>query len=223
MRGEREGKAQRGGELGAEQARAEDPDLDVGAGAGEGAHPLARLRLAEVAEQLDDVLGKAVGVAHQRAAERVGGRRVGPGRAPEPEVDPPGVERVERAELLGDDQRRVVGEHDPARADADRRRAGGDVSDRNRGRGAGDAGHVVVLGEPEAAVAPALGVPREVDGVARERRAASPPSTMGARSRTESGTTAANDSSRQARRWSRPRQRCPALNARGRRVARNRP
>ena len=104
----------------------------------------------------------------------MGGGRVCPGRAPEPEVDPPGVERVERAELLGDNQRRVVGEHDPASAHPDRRRAGSDVSDRNRGRSAGDAGHVVVLGEPKAAVAPTLGVAREVDGVGESARGVAP-------------------------------------------------
>ena len=32
----------------------------------------------------------------------------------------PGMQRLERAELLGDHERRVVREHDPARADADR-------------------------------------------------------------------------------------------------------
>jgi hypothetical protein len=38
-----------------------------------------------------------------------------------------------------------------------------------RGR-AGDAGHVVVLGEPEAAIAPALGVLREVERVRQRQR-----------------------------------------------------
>ena len=78
----------------------------------------------------------------------------------------PGIERLERAELLGDHQRRVVRQHDAAGADADRARAAGDVPDHHRGRRAGDAGHVVVLGEPEAPVAPALGVLREVERVA---------------------------------------------------------
>jgi len=68
----------------------------------------------------------------------------------------------------------VVGEHDPASAHPDRRRAGSDVSDRNRGRSAGDAGHVVVLGEPKAAVAPTLGVAREVDGVGESARGVAP-------------------------------------------------
>ena len=98
---------------------------------------------------------------------------VGAGRAAEAEVDAAGIERLERAELLGDHERRVVRQHDPARADADRRRAGGDVRDHDRGRGAGDAGHVVVLGEPEAPVAEPLGVLGQVERVRGARRRAS--------------------------------------------------
>ena len=44
VRGEGVGEAERRGELGAEQARAEHPDLDVGARAGDGADPRARRR-----------------------------------------------------------------------------------------------------------------------------------------------------------------------------------
>ena len=50
----------------------------------------------------------------------------------------PGKQRLERAELLGDHERRVVRQHDPAGADADRLGAAGDVGDHDRGRGAGD-------------------------------------------------------------------------------------
>ena len=46
----------------------------------------------------------------------------------------------------------------------------GDVRDDDRGRGARDAGHAVMLGEPEAMVAPALGVAREVERVAERLR-----------------------------------------------------
>ena len=60
----------------------------------------------------------------------------------------------------------VVGQHDPARPDADGRGAAGDVPDDDGGGGAGDAGQVVMLGHPEACVAPALGVPGQVEAVA---------------------------------------------------------
>ena len=77
----------------------------------------------EVALQLEHVLGESVrrvGVATQRP-QRV---LVGAGRAAEAEVDPARVQRRERAELLGDRERRVVRQHDPAGAEADACRCG---------------------------------------------------------------------------------------------------
>ena len=82
----------------------------------------------------------------------------------------PGKSDVERPELLGDDERRVVGQHDAAGADPDRRRAAGHMGDDDRRRRAGDAGHVVMLGQPVAVIAPALGVLREVERVAERLR-----------------------------------------------------
>ena len=70
----------------------------------------------------------------------------------------PGNSVVERAEGLGDLQRRMVRQHDAAGADADRRGGGGDMADDHRRGGRGDAGHVVMLGEPEAAIAQRLGM-----------------------------------------------------------------
>ena len=68
------------------------------------------------------VLREGVG-ARRVAAQRADRELVGARRAAEPEVDAARVERLQRPELLGDHERRVVREHDPARADADRRRA----------------------------------------------------------------------------------------------------
>ncbi len=65
------------------------------------------------------VLREAVGDIAERAAQRPRGALVGAGRAAEAEIDAAGIQRVERAELLGDHQRRVVGQHDAARADPD--------------------------------------------------------------------------------------------------------
>ena len=41
----------------------------------------------------------------------------------------PGIQRVERAELLGDHERRMVRQHDAAGADADGLRAAGHMAD----------------------------------------------------------------------------------------------
>ncbi len=198
MRGEGEREAHRPGQLGAEQAGAEDPDLEVGTAPRHGPHPLSGLGRTKVGEELVDVVGEAVRAADQRPAQRIGRRLIGPRRAPEAEIDPPGMKRVERAELFGDDQRRVIGEHDPAGADPDGRRAGGDMRDGDRGRRAGDAGHVVVLGEPEAVVAPALRVLRQIDGVAKRLGGVAP---LDDRRQIEDGQRnhGPNDSSRRGR------------------------
>jgi len=88
---------------------------------------------------------------------------VGSGRAAEAEVDPSRMQRRERSELLGNHERRVVRKHDPACPDPDRLRARGDVRYHDRSRRARDAGRVVMLREPEAAVAPAFRVAGEVE------------------------------------------------------------
>ena len=71
VRGERVGQAEHGGELCAEQARAEDPERHARAGAGYRLHRLARLRIGEEALQLQDVLREGVG-ARRVAAKRRG-------------------------------------------------------------------------------------------------------------------------------------------------------
>ena len=120
--------------------------------------------------QFDDVLRKAVDAGVEVAPQRPCGGHVGARRTAEPEVDAAGMQGGERPELLGDHQRRVVGQHDAARADADRRGSRRDMGDDHRGRRAGDARHVVMLGEPVALVAEALGVAGEVERVPERLR-----------------------------------------------------
>ena len=165
MRRKRERQPHHRGELRAEEARAEQPDRHVEPRARHRAHALAGRRLGEIAQQLGDVVGKRVGAADEVATQRAGGRLVGARRAAEAEVDPAGIERRERPELFGDHERRMVRQHDAAGADPDRARAAGDVADHDGGRGTRDAGHVVMLGQPVAAVAPALGMLRKVERI----------------------------------------------------------
>jgi hypothetical protein len=118
---------------------------------------------AEVALQLHDVLREGLrrsGIAPQRAHRRL----VGAGRAAEPEVDPVRVQRRERAELLRDHQRRVVGQHHAAGAEPDRLRVRGHVGDHDRRRRGGDRREVVVLGVPDPLVAELLGALRQPHG-----------------------------------------------------------
>ena len=71
------------------------------------------------------------------------------------------------AELLGDQQRGVVRQHDAAGAEADAACAMGDMGQGDGGGGAGDPWHVVVLGHPVARIAQRLGMAGEVGGIAQ--------------------------------------------------------
>jgi len=80
------------------------------------------------------------------------------------QINAAGIKSFKGAELLSDDEGSVVGEHDAAAADADGSGCGGDVSDEDGRCRAHQALDGVMLGEPEAAVAPLLGVAGEIDG-----------------------------------------------------------
>ena len=82
---------------------------------------------------------------------------VGSGRPTKTQVDAARVQRLQSTELLGDHQRRMVGQHDSARTDADAARARSHMADDDGGCGAGDARHVVVLGQPEPLVYESVG------------------------------------------------------------------
>src|SRR5690606_8480974 len=76
-----------------------------------------------------------------------------------------GVEGFQGKEVLGDLQRRVVGQHDPAGANADTARLPGDGPDEHGGGHRREGRGVVVLGNPVARVAQVLGEPRELHAV----------------------------------------------------------
>jgi hypothetical protein len=59
----------------------------------------------------------------------------------------------------------MIGQHDSASANADGFGAFGNVSDDDGGGGAGNPDHVVVFGQPEAAIPPALSVLRQIKGM----------------------------------------------------------
>ena len=155
--GEGEGEPEHAGQLGAEGGRAEQPHL------GEVAPPGHRCRVGDgpvgvdqVVDQLDHVLGEGVrtGSPVRRRARAVTWSV--PGARPEPQVDAARVEGLEGGELLGDDQRGVVGQHDPAGPHPEGGGGVGQVTDEHgRGR-TGHRGHPVVLGHPHPPVAQLL-------------------------------------------------------------------
>ncbi|GAB1363241.1 hypothetical protein MASR1M32_24770 [Rhodobacter sp.] len=147
MAGEGIGQAQFGRQHGAEIRRSQHPELDLGPRGGPGAD-IARLVIrGEPVHQLLHVLGEVVG-AVGRGADRAQGRLIGAGRAAKAEVDPPGEQARQRAELFGDDIGRVVRQHDAARADADMARLLPGMGQHHCRCGRGDALHVVMLGHP---------------------------------------------------------------------------
>ena len=141
-------------------AGAEQPDRHLRIGTRR-RHDLPRLGRAEQRLQLHHIVRKIIAAAFEIAAERLGGAHVGAGRAAEAEIDPSRIERLERAELLGDHQRRMVGQHDAAGAHSDRPGAGRHMrNDRSRG-GAGNADHAMMLGQPDALEIMRLGLLRQ--------------------------------------------------------------
>ena len=136
------------------------------AGAGDRANALPGLHRLEISLQFEHVVRERVG-RMMVAAQRTHRGLVGARRPAEPQVDASGVQRLERAELLGDDQRRVVRQHHAAGAHAHRLRAAGDVADDDRGGRAGDPGHVVMFGHPVAPVAQALAMLRQLERMAQ--------------------------------------------------------
>jgi len=164
MRGEGVRQAERRRELRAKQARTENPDRHVETGTGHRADNLSFFGRAEIVEQFHHVLREAVG-SGKIAAQRPRGFLVRARCPAESEVDAIGEEGFQRTELLGHHERRMVRQHDAAGADADGRGSTRDMSDDDsRGR-AGNARNVVVFGQPEALVAPALGVARQIEAV----------------------------------------------------------
>src|SRR4029078_1279607 len=97
---------------------------------------------------LENVLRECIAAAAEIATQRPRGQLIASRSATKPEVDPAGIKRVQRAKLLGDNERSVVRQHDPARANPDAFRAASDVSDRDRSRSAGDAGKIVGFRQP---------------------------------------------------------------------------
>jgi hypothetical protein len=161
VRRERVRQAQLGGELRSEQAGSQDPERHVQPPAWHRLNGLARLHGPEERAKRQHVLGERV--CSCRGPSQGAKRALI--RARRPQVDAARVDRFEGAELLRDDERRMIRQHDAARPDPDPARAGGHVPDDHRGGGAGDAGHVVVLGEPDAVIPPALRMLGEIQRV----------------------------------------------------------
>ena len=101
MRREGVGQAQQRGQLRAIGGGAENPASHRKPRAGHRLDALAGLGRGEIAHQLHHIAGEVVAVAGQVAAHRIGRGLVGPRRAAQAEVDPPGMQRRQRAVARG--------------------------------------------------------------------------------------------------------------------------
>jgi hypothetical protein len=165
---ERERQPEQAGQLRAVPAGAEQPHRRHVAASRRRGDPRRAVTAGEQLDQAHELLRELFGVQPlHRAAQRQRGDLVGARRAADAQVDPARVQRLQRAELLGHHQRRVVGQHHAARADPDRRGRRGQVGDQHgRGR-AGDGRHVVMLGHPEPPVSEFLGTFSQLSSVAQ--------------------------------------------------------
>ena len=164
MAGKGIGQAQIGRQLRAIKARAQDPDRHLGALPRHGADAGVGVDRAKVVDQLHHVFGELVRGFHV-AAQRPRRAMIGARRAAKAKVDAVRIKAGQRAELLGNHQGRVVGQHDAARADPNGLGAARDMADHDRGRSRGDAGHVVMLGQPKAVIALCLGMAGKVQRI----------------------------------------------------------
>ena len=191
----REGKAgaDHSGKLGAVAARAEQPDrrqrnilrhrVDFVERMAFG--KLAVLEQQQFLEAFEEIVAAGILLA---PPQHIRGHLIGAGRAPDAEIDAAGKQRLEHLEPFGHHQRRMVRQHDAARADADALGRGGDLADHDLGRRACDRGQVVMLRHPVAADSRAdrQGARDRSSCAAKPRRKSR--TTTGERSRTESGT-----------------------------------
>ena len=83
-----------------------------------GADGLVGLRLGKQILQRLNVVGEMLGCTWMNA-QRAHGELIRARRPAEAQIDAARIQRGQRAELLGHHQRRMVGQHDAARADAD--------------------------------------------------------------------------------------------------------
>jgi hypothetical protein len=115
-------------DTGAPVGRPEHPELGNGVLARHGAD--AGVARAQVAAQLRELIDEAVG---RGGAQRHRRAHVGTGGATEAEIYAVRMQRLEHREALRHRQRRVVGQHHAARADADALRVGGEMGDQHLG------------------------------------------------------------------------------------------
>jgi hypothetical protein len=128
-----------------------------------------RVRIAGVkpVHQFRHIAREVIDIAAHMATQGAHGRLIAARRAAKAEIDTPGIEGIQGAELLGDHQRRMVGQHHAAGTQMQSGGIGGEIANQHRGRRAGNADHIMVLRQPVAVIAARFGQPGEIQRVGK--------------------------------------------------------
>ena len=164
MRGKGIGQPEMGRQLRTIERGAEDPDRHIRPLPRMGADRCAGIGRTQIGHQLGHVIGELIARAHA-PAHGAHHRLIPARRAAQPQIDPVAMNRRKRAELFGNGQGRMVGQHHPTRADADLFRVIRHMPQQNRGRRRGDAGHIMMLRHPKPVIALGLGQLCQSDGI----------------------------------------------------------
>src|SRR5947209_16430551 len=104
----------------AEAARAKQSDRNIASLSGNRLYGLAGLLRSEIALEFCQQRRKIVAALPQISSQCAHGRKVTARSASESQIDTSRKERFERAELLGHNERRMIGQHHSATAHANR-------------------------------------------------------------------------------------------------------
>ena len=129
----------------------------------------------QVTNELHHVVGKVIRAEIGAATKGPGCDVIGSWRSTESQVNATRVQGLQGGELLGHHERRVIGEHDAARAHPHRRSGGGQMLNENSGSGTRDGRDRVMLRDPKPVIPETLrfnGEHRRLPESLRRRRTA---------------------------------------------------
>ena len=112
--------------------------------------------------QFDHIAREVFNIAAQRAAQGMGCHLVSTWRASQAKVNAAGIKAGQSAKLFGDDQGRVIGQHDTTGANSNSAGAASNITNHHCRGGAGDATHVVVFRYPITLGAQTFSLPSQI-------------------------------------------------------------
>ena len=121
-------------------------------------------RAVKVPDEFPHLLREALRIREHPAADRARGATVAAGRAPDAEVDAPGIQRFKHAEGLCDLERAVVRQQHAPGANTHARGFRAEPREQDLGAGVGERADRMVLGEPVARVPKRLGGGCKLEG-----------------------------------------------------------